>query len=291
MRTLSLSERVALAVAAAVLLFSAVAFARVAHEGRRASSLSFDVAKISAQTKAVRAQVRVVDALNNENRARLEELRAELAKREAARQATAVYLIEAMYSWKPPSAQRAYGEAEPEARARYASIVDDIATIVHEEPPIFAGDDSRNHTAILLLAIAFFESSFAEYVDKGRCIDSAWRATAFGHAMAGVHADCDSANAYSMFQIHPEEGIVLLGDTWTRAKNKPSAWIKANPTLVLNGWDLIHDRKTAVRVAEHMIRLSGPTLEGYTGEKPETGYPKAKDRRGLAERYWRTHAH
>lgn len=79
----------------------------------------------------------------------------------------ASYLVSAMTAWTPP---QQHPEGAEVARQRYESIARDIATVVSDEKefPIFAGDHGRTQTALLLAAIASFESAFRADVDDGR---------------------------------------------------------------------------------------------------------------------------
>jgi hypothetical protein len=176
------------------------------------------------------------------------------------------WILDAMYAWNAPKRQQREDEAD--ARARYASIAEDIGAEISAEPPLFAGDDDRRHTAALVASVAFWESAFALYVDRGDCLDPTWRRTDFGHAMVVAHADCDGMAAGSMWQIHG--GHVFDGK------------------MLPEPYALAHDRRLAVRTALRMMRYD-TSLTAYTGEKPGSGYPKAKQRRGLADRYWRAH--
>jgi hypothetical protein len=62
-----------------------------------------------------------------------------------------------MLSWAPLT-EHAFVEARAVTEARYAAIADDIASVALAEPPLFAGDDGRARTAVLLAAIASVES-------------------------------------------------------------------------------------------------------------------------------------
>lgn len=71
----------------------------------------------------------------------------------------AAYLYAAMTAWSP-LAQHHYAEGEPVTVARYQDIAESIASVALDpaEPPVFAGDDGRARTAVLLAAIASLES-------------------------------------------------------------------------------------------------------------------------------------
>lgn len=69
-----------------------------------------------------------------------------------------------------PPLQQEQQAREPDviAQGRYASIAEDIASVVETSPPLFTGPDARERTAALVVARAFYESSFKRDVDEGR---------------------------------------------------------------------------------------------------------------------------
>jgi hypothetical protein len=79
------------------------------------------------------------------------------------------YIVTAMVAWMPLKAH-SYREGEEEARARYEAIAHDIATVALDEAetPLFAGEDGRTQTALLVASIASFESHFRADVDLGQ---------------------------------------------------------------------------------------------------------------------------
>src|SRR4051794_30812822 len=81
--------------------------------------------------------------------------------------ALAAYLVSAMTTWTPP---QHHPEGATAAAKRYESIALDIATVVSDEKeaPVFAGEHGRTQTALLLAAIASFESAYRADVDNGR---------------------------------------------------------------------------------------------------------------------------
>lgn len=81
--------------------------------------------------------------------------------------ALAAYLVSAMSAWTPPQQHR---EGAATATRRYESIAHDIATVVmdEKEASVFAGENGRAQTALLLAAIASFESSFRADIDSGK---------------------------------------------------------------------------------------------------------------------------
>ena len=74
------------------------------------------------------------------------------------------WLVGAMVAWVPIPMQRDVD------RTRYESIAHDIATVALDgtEEPVFAGDRGREKTALLMAAIASFESGYRADVDDGR---------------------------------------------------------------------------------------------------------------------------
>lgn len=79
----------------------------------------------------------------------------------------AAWLLAAMVTWYPPTQQ--YKEPEAAANERYASIAKDMATVALDpnEPTVFDGPVGRAQTALLLAAIASFESQYRRDVDLG----------------------------------------------------------------------------------------------------------------------------
>src|SRR5215467_1634672 len=78
------------------------------------------------------------------------------------------YLVAAMLAWVP-AYSHAPSEAPERVVERYESIVRDLASVVldESESPLFNGSDGRTETALLMLSVASFESSFSKRVDDG----------------------------------------------------------------------------------------------------------------------------
>lgn len=74
----------------------------------------------------------------------------------------AVWLVGAMASWMPAKT--------PAEQARYETIAKDFASVAFDpaEKPVFDGEDGRAKTALLMAAIASFESGYRADVDDGR---------------------------------------------------------------------------------------------------------------------------
>jgi hypothetical protein len=190
--------------------------------------------------------------------------------------ALTAYLIVAMTSWMPVH-NHAARETPEQTLARYEAIATDIATIALDpsEPSLFQGDDGRVKTALLLLSVAFWESAFRGDVDAGHCKPH----------------ECDNGHAYSLWQLHPEDGFIFDGDVYTFARNRSVAWREEHASEIVDGPALIRDRKLAAKVALHMLRYSmknAHSLTIYTGEGPNG--PKAKQRLDRATSYARAHA-
>lgn len=160
------------------------------------------------------------------------------------------------------------GGEEPEAaRARYASIAEDIAHVASEpsEPPLFRGNRARERTALVLAALAFEESGLRADVDRGEC------------TRGDPRGDSDGCEAVSLWQVHARGGIALEGVTFRKVLGN-SAFIASHPDLVVvQPEDLARDRVLAVRVALHMARRS---LGNWT---------RGRAARGDAERFWQAH--
>ena len=225
------------------------------------------------------------------------------------------YLYNSMRAWtslpsegSDPPNDEARAARNASSRARLGSTAADIVKMVRTEEPVFEQDENRSRTAVLVATVAFFESGFAEYVDKGQCNDWNWKhpkttgpdAVSIDEAKrrAGLLAagPCDGGLAYSDWQIHPfdglwRDGIVLL--------DGPRAWAftadvhDGQEHDVIHGRDMIGDRVKASRVALHMLRRAlaaskGTGLCGYTGEGGG-GCPKGAKRLNFAIDWSRKH--
>jgi hypothetical protein len=185
------------------------------------------------------------------------------------------YLLAAMLSWMPVKNQ-SFREPEDAALARYESIAWDVASVVCDgnEPPLFAGDDTRAKTALVVLSVAFWESGFRVDIDTGHCAPH----------------ECDHGLAFSLWQLHPEDGFIFDGDVYTFSRNRSSQWRQEHASEIYDGPSLIQDRKLAARVALHILRYSvrnAKSLGIYTGEGGNG--PKARQRYNHAVNYLRDH--
>ena len=79
------------------------------------------------------------------------------------------YLVAAMIGWVPLHAH-APSESIDDARDRYESIARDVVSVAFDESesPLFSGPEGRTQTALLMLSVASYESSYRKKVDDGR---------------------------------------------------------------------------------------------------------------------------
>src|SRR5260370_42591882 len=79
------------------------------------------------------------------------------------------YLVAAMVAWVPLH-HHLPSELPADVHARYESIARDLVAVAadEDEAPLFTGPDARVQTAVLMLSVASFESSFRKTVDDGR---------------------------------------------------------------------------------------------------------------------------
>jgi|SRR5579863_5098567 hypothetical protein len=170
------------------------------------------------------------------------------------------YLVTAMLSWVPLHAHAPLESAD-DARGRYESIAQDVASVVLDggEEPLFGGSSGRTETAILMLSVASFESSFKKSVDDG--------------AGRGDHG-----RSYCLMQIHVGTGTT------------PEGW---------SGPQLVENRKACFRAALHMLRGSFGVCHNLPVEDRLSAYatgrclPNVKisrSRIGRARAFWETHA-
>jgi len=170
------------------------------------------------------------------------------------------YLVTAMLSWVPLHAH-APVESADDARGRYESIARDVAAVVLDggEEPLFGGSSGRSETAILMLSVASFESSFRKSVDEGR-----------GRG--------DKGRSYCLMQIHVGAGTTSEG--WS-------------------GPDLVENRQWCFRAALHMLRGSFGACHKLSVEDRLSAYATgrclpnveiSRSRVGRARAFWESHA-
>ncbi len=189
--------------------------------------------------------------------------------------ALTTYLLTAMLAWMPAKNQKAR-ESPEAASARYETIASDVATVTLDpaEPALFAGGDGRVKTALVVLSVAFWESAFRVDVDSGQC----------------KPPECDNGHAFTIWQLHPEDGFIFDRDVFTFARNRPAQWRTDHASEIMDGPGLLRDRKLAAKVALHMIRYSvknSGSLAIYTGERGNG--PKSQTRMNHAVQWLKAH--
>lgn len=166
------------------------------------------------------------------------------------------WLTAASLAWVP-----AVGEAKLELRR---SMLRDIADVAYDgaEAPLFDGPRGRARTALLLGAVASFESQYREDVDDGR-----------------KRGNLGEVCILQVLLPSPRHRIVMRGDTY--AYSTEEGWSYA---------DLVGDRQKCVRAALRKMRESLRAchdLSLYTGGRCDHEEPKAKHRQWRAEGWWR----
>ena len=241
------------------------------------------------------------------------------------------YLEDSMLKWVPlpdcteaPTKCEAWERVERETvdhvRDRFHSIANDVAQAAMVEDSAFQNDTLNAHMAELVLSLAFMESRFREYVDDGRCNDFDWQEkTEEGRHLTGIGGTCDGSRrlrmilATSMWQIHADQGIVLL-DAKKTGRESMNLWngeqvnseeiqklIEADSKLpkgfgnfatkeTIRGTD---NRLLAARTAWHLIhgalRASKfVNICAYTGEWGDE-CPKSFKRLEFARKWWEKH--
>ena len=166
------------------------------------------------------------------------------------------WLLAAMVAWLAPKT-----EAD---RVRYAAIASDAAHVASDpaEPPLFKGDDARERTALVLLAIARFESHYRADVDDGR-----------------VRGD-EGASVCIMQIMLPGDARIVLDGPLYRWGKPGEGWGKR---------ELIEDRRKCLRSALHMARESMKLcgdLSLYTSGRCNPLEGAAKTRLNLARKWY-----
>jgi hypothetical protein len=185
-----------------------------------------------------------------------------------------------------------------ENSASYESVAHDIAEVVSDpkEPPIWKEDSTKARTAIMLVSIAFWETSFRSFVDEGKCNDKAWRASPEGQEAMRRWGTCDGGIARSIWQIHAEHGITVVPANYDDESQELSKreWCYSSECgdddggTIISPEAMVSDRKNAARVALHMARRSirnNAHLCQFTGEGGlgDDGCPKGEIRYDWAE--------
>jgi hypothetical protein len=170
------------------------------------------------------------------------------------------YLVAAMLAWVPAYAHAPL-ESSEQVLERYESIARDLANVAldESESPLFTGADARTETALLMLSVASFESSFSKRVDDG--------------IRRG-----DRGYSYCLMQIHVGHGQTREG--WT-------------------GQQLIDDRKLCFRAALHILQLSFSVCRALPVDDRLSAYASghcfsearvSRSRVGRARAWWESHA-
>ena len=104
-------------------------------------------------------------------------------------------------------------------QARRASISTDIATVVLSEERAFEGDVNGQKTALLLTAIADYETghSWALWIDDGRCNDPGWRERNAEWIKVG---GCDHAKAWGLWQVHAPGDDLAIGKSYVTNRRR-----------------------------------------------------------------------
>jgi len=166
------------------------------------------------------------------------------------------YLLAAALSWSPLAAHDYTRVARADTQARYESIVADLETVALDpfEDPLFEGPTGRAQTALLMLAIASYESGgFRADVDQQD------------------HPSGDGGHAWCLAQLHdeaPSHYARGLTDRVSCFRGMLHALRDSWSMCVTDGWD------PAYRIT------------GYTVGHCELDEPQAKHRLERAMRWW-----
>jgi hypothetical protein len=167
------------------------------------------------------------------------------------------YFVAAMTAWIPV---RAHLSPPEDTIARYESIARDAATVAFDEAeqPLFSGPEGRVRTALLMLSIASFESSYQRAVDIG-------------------DGRGDHGNSYCLMQIQVGDGTTREG--WT-------------------GRQLVTDRTKCFRAALHILHGSFYVCRNLPIEDRMSAYATgrcventraSRVRVGRAQAWWSSH--
>jgi len=165
------------------------------------------------------------------------------------------YILDSMRAWAPPSTI-----VQTHSTDTFPSIAKDIVDVVLDpgEPALWKNDETKPKTATLVATMALFEGHYWRYVEDGTC-NSKNRTNP-----VLKNGTCDGGTAFSLWQVHPQHGLVLLDNGLWGWSVDPS-----NPNVV-TGEKLLADRVLAAKTALHFLRASikrDGTLCEYTGEK------------------------
>jgi len=169
-----------------------------------------------------------------------------------------LWLVTAMLSWTLPAARH---DAE---RDRYEAIAQDAVAVAFDagEKPIYPGALGRTKTALMLLAIASYESGFRADVDDG---------TVRG----------DGGRSWCLMQVNLGANRILLNDDGYAFSQDTSGW---------SGKDLVQDRQRCFRTGLHLMRASHKAcgnLSAYTSGRCRKKEPKAIARAARASAWFK----
>jgi hypothetical protein len=170
------------------------------------------------------------------------------------------YFVAAMSAWVPVTTQPGHG-AHEDSMARYESIARDAASVAFDETeePLFSGTVGRAQTALLMLAIASYESNFQQAVDEG--------------SRRGDHG-----GSYCLMQVHVGDGMTPEG--WT-------------------GKQLVENRQLCFRAALHILHHSFSMCRALPIEDRLSAYASghcyenarvSRSRIGRARSWWTGHS-
>jgi len=195
----------------------------------------------------------------------------------------AAYTLDALTAWKKPGKDA----------VSYEAVATDIAQVCLASEPLWTSDPHRVRCAILLASLAYHEGALLAYVDDGRVNSGRWREDAWRRGITWSPNISDNGEAYSLWQIHTEKGIILTPDgEWRHSEGAVTDAQGSRKPGVIIGPDLTKNRKLAVKVALAFVRKSlrvTHSLVGYTGETRETGYNKARQRELFAANWVKRH--
>lgn len=197
------------------------------------------------------------------------------------------WLMSLMVSVAPPGRKLYIPEAQEtvdDATSRYADIAKDVAYVVWDpvEKPIFYGSRGRERTAMVLLAVATFESSFRRDVDLG----------------IGSMSKGDGGKSWCLNQVNlgklnangstPIRIVVTPGGGFKFTDHQDEGW---------SGQDLVDDRQKCFRSALAILRSSFAScsknpiekrLTQYASGHCDQGEEASRIRMGLALRWMST---
>jgi hypothetical protein len=165
----------------------------------------------------------------------------------------AAYLLAAMTFWAPPSVHDYTRTPRAETEARYESIAVDLTAVVNDpdEVPLFAGEVGRAQTALVMLAIASYESGqFRADVDQQ------------------IKPSGDGGHAWCLGQLH---------DSYAKGLTDRVSCFRGMLRALRDSWSMCQYGPPADRIT------------GYTVGHCEPGEPQARRRMERAFSWWSKH--